>query len=225
MRTRSRCTTTPRSRGASPRPWPSRSPIAASRRPCRRQARSRRSTPRSWLEAASISVSNSASVLLSVLVLACACATPVRVNRAGAQSVDRSLSANVLSTGGTPGPYSQQLLRRLGISERFETHPEAVLAGLRGSGAGLDREFLFALAELSFAHAEKNHLREYYLAAAVYAYAFLFTDPAALNADPIDPRLQLAANLYNRSEEHTSELQSRLHLVCRLLLEKKKKNK
>src|SRR2546429_2252099 len=28
-----------------------------------------------------------------------------------------------------------------------------------------------------------------------------------------------------RSEEHTSELQSRLHLVCRLLLEKKKKIK
>src|SRR2546422_5307330 len=34
---------------------------------------------------------------------------------------------------------------------------------------------------------------------------------------PQDQRLQL------RSEEHTSELQSRLHLVCRLLLEKKKK--
>src|SRR5690348_18187105 len=29
----------------------------------------------------------------------------------------------------------------------------------------------------------------------------------------------------NRSEEHTSELQSPVHLVCRLLLEKKKKNK
>src|SRR5687768_18211308 len=28
----------------------------------------------------------------------------------------------------------------------------------------------------------------------------------------------------DRSEEHTSELQSRLHLVCRLLLEKKKKS-
>src|SRR2546429_963479 len=28
----------------------------------------------------------------------------------------------------------------------------------------------------------------------------------------------------NRSEEHTSELQSRLHLVCRLLLEKKKQH-
>src|SRR5687768_18284494 len=35
----------------------------------------------------------------------------------------------------------------------------------------------------------------------------------------------IAAYFKARSEEHTSELQSRLHLVCRLLLEKKKKNK
>src|SRR3989449_1740832 len=34
-----------------------------------------------------------------------------------------------------------------------------------------------------------------------------------------------AATRALRSEEHTSELQSRLHLVCRLLLEKKKKKK
>src|SRR5690554_7563655 len=32
-------------------------------------------------------------------------------------------------------------------------------------------------------------------------------------------------NVSQRSEEHTSELQSRPHLVCRLLLEKKKKKK
>ena len=41
-------------------------------------------------------------------------------------------------------------------------------------------------------------------------------------------RLFTANNLVQedvyRSEEHTSELQSRLHLVCRLLLEKKKKH-
>src|SRR2546429_2274987 len=35
------------------------------------------------------------------------------------------------------------------------------------------------------------------------------------------PRTFLADSAF-RSEEHTSELQSRLHLVCRLLLEKKK---
>src|SRR2546422_7788475 len=35
--------------------------------------------------------------------------------------------------------------------------------------------------------------------------------------------IPLFGKLGVRSEEHTSELQSRLHLVCRLLLEKKKK--
>src|SRR2546422_6693337 len=39
-----------------------------------------------------------------------------------------------------------------------------------------------------------------------------------------DLGVELAPRL-ERSEEHTSELQSRLHLVCRLLLEKKKKSK
>src|SRR5687768_18159752 len=34
---------------------------------------------------------------------------------------------------------------------------------------------------------------------------------------------RISFQLYLRSEEHTSELQSRLHLVCRLLLEKKNK--
>src|SRR2546422_1564078 len=34
---------------------------------------------------------------------------------------------------------------------------------------------------------------------------------------------RVVGQLGQRSEEHTSELQSRLHLVCRLLLEKKKK--
>src|SRR5690554_7219275 len=36
------------------------------------------------------------------------------------------------------------------------------------------------------------------------------------------PDEKIAAALETRSEEHTSELQSRPHLVCRLLLEKKK---
>src|SRR3989449_3195062 len=37
------------------------------------------------------------------------------------------------------------------------------------------------------------------------------------------PRLKISRAGAARSEEHTSELQSRLHLVCRLLLEKKKR--
>src|SRR5205809_5752554 len=43
-------------------------------------------------------------------------------------------------------------------------------------------------------------------------------------ADPtrLERFARFLANRSSRSEEHTSELQSRLHLVCRLLLEKKK---
>src|SRR2546429_3607855 len=39
---------------------------------------------------------------------------------------------------------------------------------------------------------------------------------------PLESRSLAAFSRSSRSEEHTSELQSRLHLVCRLLLEKKK---
>src|SRR5256885_1366665 len=41
---------------------------------------------------------------------------------------------------------------------------------------------------------------------------------------PIKKMLDLNATQFGRSEEHTSELQSPCNLVCRLLLEKKKKN-
>src|SRR5439155_22711865 len=44
-----------------------------------------------------------------------------------------------------------------------------------------------------------------------------------LSVDPA--RFDSATWSLKRSEEHTSELQSRGHLVCRLLLEKKKKNR
>src|SRR5690349_23501744 len=40
-----------------------------------------------------------------------------------------------------------------------------------------------------------------------------------------DTQFLVQQNVKARSEEHTSELQSRRDLVCRLLLEKKKKNK
>src|SRR5436305_11210392 len=52
------------------------------------------------------------------------------------------------------------------------------------------------------------------LAHALRAVAARFEDGAQRMGEPV-----------GRSEEHTSELQSRPHLVCRLLLEKKKKEK
>src|SRR5687768_18024949 len=46
---------------------------------------------------------------------------------------------------------------------------------------------------------------------------------SAARRSPAGAALSDASWRTRRSEEHTSELQSRLHLVCRLLLEKKKK--
>src|SRR5207249_6150752 len=53
----------------------------------------------------------------------------------------------------------------------------------------------------------------------------LTNDIAALNQalERTSGPVVLAGHAYARSEEHTSELQSRFDLVCRLLLEKKKK--
>src|SRR5258707_6708132 len=45
----------------------------------------------------------------------------------------------------------------------------------------------------------------------------------SVNADSADQLFVLEHRHGDRSEEHTSELQSRQYLVCRLLLEKKKK--
>src|SRR2546425_7186282 len=47
--------------------------------------------------------------------------------------------------------------------------------------------------------------------------------PIALQVGALEVLQQAAALAHHRSEEHTSELQSLAYLVCRLLLEKKKK--
>src|SRR2546429_1679351 len=64
-------------------------------------------------------------------------------------------------------------------------------------------------------------MREQGIADQVYLCSSAFW---IVHHDAIDTVYDLALGFWHkaRSEEHTSELQSRLHLVCRLLLEKKK---
>src|SRR2546429_3769263 len=69
----------------------------------------------------------------------------------------------------------------------------------------------------------------------LFPYTTLFRSPDAVscNRERIDQhvmlkfkrRVDVRLAVGYRSEEHTSELQSRLHLVCRLLLVKKKHNR
>src|SRR5687768_6492738 len=91
----------------------------------------------------------------------------------------------------------------------------AVLLYYYWTGEGGPALLAFALVPVSFVLFTLEALRKSELypslpPAARYAIAVLYVAAS------------VAVASYMRSEEHTSELQSRLHLVCRLLLEKNK---
>src|SRR2546422_2001858 len=71
----------------------------------------------------------------------------------------------------------------------------------------------------SYARLASGHYR--FLVRAMNADGQMSARPAVITFRVLPPLW--ARWWFMRSEEHTSELQSRLHLVCRLLLEKKKK--
>src|SRR5262249_3554978 len=130
---------------------------------------------------------------LGFVLFLSACATPIGVTRLDTQQAQQLLTANALSAG-APSSWSSQVLHRTGLYERYWEDPAATLAGLHElmkepveEGRLQDR--LFALAELSFLHAERSGAREYYLAAAVYAYAFDLPESGAVPR-PIDPRFR-----------------------------------
>ena len=130
-------------------------------------------------------------LLFCLLLLVSACATPIGVTRVDPQEVYRSLTSSVLSTS-RPSAATAQVLVRTGLAQRFQDDPEGTLAALRGTGVDLNPYRLLALAELSFLHAEATHQPAYYLAAAVYAYAFLFPT-AETGPEPFEPHRSAAA--------------------------------
>ena len=137
------------------------------------------------------------TLLLAGLVLVGACATPVGVEPIPPRDFERQTLANAISSG-VPSGFSDQVLQRLNLRERYEKEPRAALAEILATLNTEDGENrLFALAELSYLHADRSGERSNYLAAAVYAYAFLFPE-AGEPPPPLDPRTRLAAELYNR---------------------------
>src|SRR2546422_5774848 len=90
------------------------------------------------------------------------------------------------------------------------------------------RSTLFPYTTL-FRSDQKGKVRQSYALRGVPTSVFIDAQGVVrlVNPGPITTEIDKAhdALRVDRSEEHTSELQSRLHLVCRLLLEKKKKYK
>jgi hypothetical protein len=140
------------------------------------------------------------SFTVLALLFSYGCSTPIGVVRGTTQEMHYALTANVLSAG-EPSSWSKQVLHRTNLTERFDADPAATLNILHKSLAQLSedrlQDRLFALAELSFLHAENSADRPHYLAAAIYAYAFLAPETGT-RLEPLDPRVRLAADIYNR---------------------------
>jgi pimeloyl-ACP methyl ester carboxylesterase len=137
------------------------------------------------------------ALLAAVCVTLAACKSPVRAVRADRTVAHRDLTRSAITTGEPSWPTRNALLER-GLLEAFEEQPDAALADLHRVMIAEDGEpaLLFALAELSFLHGEEAESREHRLAAAIYAYAFLFPEDEA-DHGAFDPRARMAANLYN----------------------------
>ena len=133
-------------------------------------------------------------------LLLAACAAPVGVSRVSPRTVTHELTRSALNSA-TPSAFSQNVLHRWNLTERFRRDPEGVLAELHQlvvRERGRDQT-LFALAELSFLHADDTRKQDYYFQSAVSAWAFLFPGGDTERPDEFDPRLRIAADLYNRA--------------------------
>jgi len=137
---------------------------------------------------------------LSVLAFAVlGCGPPVNVRLVSPRTVSAELGRSALNSN-RPSLFSENVLYRWNLTALYRRDPEGALAALRERAIVDDvrRPTVFALAELCFLHAERSRRRDYYLAAAVFAYAFLFPGPGSAPLDELDPRARLAADLYNR---------------------------
>ena len=154
-------------------------------------------------------------IVLAIALISTACATPIGVRYVEPRVVYHSFTANVLSAE-RPSSFSARELINLNVYERFEDEPEKALAemylGLAPEG---DEDRVFALAELSFVHAQNTGERSYYLASAVYAYAFLFPGEHGTPPRGIDPRFRWAADIYNQALTRAAMLDDREHPVPR----------
>src|SRR5262244_225934 len=132
-----------------------------------------------------------------VLLLTAGCETPVGIERLDASTAQRRLTANVLTTDEL-SPQARNVLRRWVLSERYDDDPTAAITALHAiaaDGRGGEDEVI-TLAAMAYLHGEKTRQRPYFLAAAIYSFAFLFPEQRFKPPSPYDPRLRLAADLY-----------------------------
>jgi hypothetical protein len=156
-------------------------------------------------------------VLVCALGLAvAACAGPISAVRVDPKVVQADLGRSATTTGEPSWPTRNVLFER-GLFDTFDAQPEAAIAELHWAmvAAQGDPDLLFALAELSYVYGRAAAKQDYTLAAAVYAYAFLFPEGAGVAPGRFDPRLRTAADLYNWALTAAFASKDRLEVVPR----------
>ena len=147
-----------------------------------------------------------ALLALAGLVLAACSSSPVGVSRVDPSVVHERLTRSALSNKQL-SRSTYNVLLEADLDALYADDPEKALERLHDlavSGSGGPRQ-LFAAAEASFLHAERTGKRPYFLAAALYAWAYLFPEDPSEAPSPFDSRFRLAANLYNRGLTSTLE--------------------
>lgn len=154
-------------------------------------------------------------ILIASLLFLNGCATPVGVRYLDPRQIQQNLTASILSSNSLSAP-TLQILNRSNLTETFRSNPKKVLAELHnGLPTASDSDRLFALAELSYAHALKDKSCSYYLASAIYAYAFLFPQSGRPDPAPSDPRVRIALDLYNRGLAEAFTTEDRTGVIMR----------
>jgi len=139
------------------------------------------------------------ALVIGIALLSSGCATPIGVTRVDPRTAQYELTANALNTD-RPSSFSSRELLNRDLYELFDDKPKEALAKLhKGLEPTGDEDRVFALAELSFLHAESSGDRSYYLAAAAYAWAFLLLGKNGTPPKAIDPRARWAVDIYNRA--------------------------
>ena len=139
------------------------------------------------------------ALILLLALAAAGCATRIGVSKVSPEEANRSRAQSAL-TNGKPSQTSTQFLYRLDLVERAKEDPQGALAILHAGLGPVDEPArLLALAELSFIYAAQSGNRSYDLAAAAYAWAFLFPKDRTKRPGPYDFKVALALGLYDRA--------------------------
>jgi pimeloyl-ACP methyl ester carboxylesterase len=126
------------------------------------------------------------------------CGSPLTVEKLEPTSAYQRLTRSAL-TGDRLSETTLTVLRRHDLADLHDSSPTDAIAALHTQVVGHPEAWpdLFALAELSYLAARKEASAPRYMAAALYAYAFLFPDGVGDRPSAYDPRFREACDLYN----------------------------